>query len=491
MPTKDELLKRKADAEAKLKAKTEADELKKLEDETKALESQIEVIEPGLERTTIAQRDAAKEGNFEKFLEINNDRFAKLHEDDVKKFEAKRAATDLKFSAKAIKMVEKAVGSAKRDEVLAFAKDYEKHVSELSFVAHMMRKDIHELRRFKDQFGDSFGKKEVEIATKALSLGGSGTGAEYVLTGWTDQVAMRLMDENHALANLPVIDQPYNPYRLPIYTAVPTTYYVTEGSTVGSSDPTTSNKDLDAKKLMNRVVYSGEIEEDSIVAIRPFAERVMMESLGNAIERSILFGDIDATANTNINLINGTPTTTAGSADSYLAIDGLIRETFRTNGKTTDINSDIVAGFGSVMQKMGVGAANPRDLVCFMNVELLYKFMANSSFKTWDGLGNALTLLNGAPGVIFGVPVFGSSGIPKTNSAGKIPSGGGTLGSLVVVKKSGIVVGFMRRPRLDANDILQAADQKAWVASARLALKVIQPNASDRAAVSYGYNAGL
>ena len=489
MPTKDELLKRKADAEAKKKAKTEADELAKLEAEVKELE--IEAVEPDLARTTIAQRDAAKDGNFEKFLEANNDRLVKLHEDGLKKFEAKRAAVDLKFSAKAIKLVEKAVGSARCGEVLAFAKDYEKQVSELSFVAHMMRKDIHELRLFKDQFGESFGKKEVEVATKALSLGGSGTGAEYVLTGWTDQVAMRLMDENASLANLPVLDQPHNPYRIPIYTAVPTTYYVTEGSTVGSSDPTTSNKDLDAKKLMNRVVYSGEIEEDSIVAIRPFAERVMMESLGNAIERSILFGDIDATANTNINLINGTPTTTSGSADSYLAIDGLIRETFRTNGKTTDINSDIVAGFASVMQKMGVGAANPRDLVGFMNVELLYKFMANSSFKTWDGLGNALTLLNGAPGVIFGVPVFGSSGIPKTNSAGKIPSGGGTLGSLVVVKKSGVVVGFMRRPRLDANDILQAADQKAWVASARLALKVIQPNASDRAAVSYGYNAGL
>lgn len=502
--TKEELLAEKAKLEADIKAKTEktakdleAEEIKALQAEVEALKekkSKIQVLPPDEGRSTTEMKRAALEKNFEKFCDILTDRNLTLAEKDQKAFESKREKREVRFTHKSIKEIQKEVGVARKDEILDFAKDLETRIGDLSFVAHMLKKDVSDLEMFKDQFGDKFNARDVQMALKALSLGGSTSGAEYVLTGWTDSVAMRLIDSNVALANLPIIDQPHNPYRLPIYTGVPTTYYVTEGSTVSATDPVTGNKDLDAKKLMNRVVYSGELEEDAIVPIRPFVEMVMMESLANGIERNIMFGDIDATANTNINLIDGTPTTTAGAASVYLAIDGLVRETFRTNGKTTDINSDPVAGIATVVQKMGVGALSNGgmgDLLNFMNVELMFKLMGNSNFLTWEKLGPDATLLKGMVGRIYGIPVLPTSGIPKTNSAGKVPNAGGTLGSCVVVKKSSVLVGFKRRPKLEANDILQAADQKAWVASARLALKILAPNAADRAAVSYGYNAGL
>lgn len=483
-----ELLKKEA---ADLETQVQAAKLQKDIKEKKAeLAKSVEVLSDPV-RITRDMQAAAKDGDFDKFTKEYADKMAMEMDAKIAAREAKQQSIGSSQKIYFSKEVQKALASkfgTKSGEVLALAKDISSALPRMDGVAQMLKKHVSELTMFKTQFGE-FSKDEVDYAIKALSTSGSGTGAEYVLTGWQDQIAQRLEDVNVCLANLPVIDLPNNPYRIPIYTAIPTTYYVTEGATVSSSDPTSSNKDLDARKVANRVVYSGEMVEDAIFAILPFAEKIMMESLGNAIERVLLFGDTVATASTNINKIDGTPTTTAGGADVYLTRNGLIKETFGSNGKTTDISSDIVAGLATSMQKMGVGALNMKDLVNFCNIQLAFKFMANSNFLSFDKLADKASLLVGMVGSIFGVPLVPTSGIPLTDSAGKIPAAGGTLGSLLVAKRSGVLVGFKRRPQIVDNDILQAADQRAWVASTRIDVKVIQPNASDRAAVSYGYNA--
>lgn len=486
MKTAEELKKELAALDAKLEAA-------KLEKELKAKQaelSKIEFVDPSAERLAVEMKNAAQKADLDNFTKANADRIAKEEAKKNAEFTEKQAKAEVRFTKEAKREIEKQFGS-KKDTILDLAKDLKDRIVALDFLAQGKKCHISETEMFKNEFGN-FSRGEVDAAVKALATGSSNAGAEYVLTGWQDQIAARLADSNVALANLPVIDLPNNPYRIPVYTALPTTYYCTEGSTIGASDPTTDKNDLDARKIANYVKYSGEMEEDSIVAVRPLVERIMMESLSNGIERVILFGDTVATASTNINLIDGTPTTTAGSASVYLTRDGLIKTALLgSNGKKKDINSDIMAGFAGCLQLMGVGAANPRDLVAFVAVELLFKYMANSSFITYDKAGALAGILNGAPGALFGVPVFASSGIPKTNSAGKIPAAGGTLGSVLIAKKSGCLVGFKRRPTLMDVQGLQTADQFGWIASARVDVKAIQGNEADRAAVAYGYNAGL
>jgi HK97 family phage major capsid protein len=498
--TVEELKAKKAELASKLEAA-------KLEKEVKAAELELNEIEKPSDvevksdavRTSIDMAKTAKEGDFEKFSKQHADFIAANVEQKLESWEQKNAKRDVYFADS----VKKAFG--KNPSALNIAKEVAPVLPRLAQVADMLGVHVTELKSFKDLFGqvakgdlDTAFKalemqNEVLMRTKTLTVAGSGTGTEYVPTLFADRVAERLMDSNAVFSNLPVFDMPSNPWRNPIYTGVPTAYYVTEGATVGASDAATGGKDFDARKIAAKEIYSGEMGEDSIIAAMPFAEKVLMETLANAMERVAMMGDIDATASTNINLIDGTPTTTAGSASVYLTRDGFVRETFRTSGKTKDINSDIVAGIASLFSAMGVGALDPRQLIGFVNVNAAFSYMGSSSFQTWDKLGPSATLLNGMLGSIFGMPLVPTSGLPATTTAGKISANSllNIYGSICIVKKNGVAIGFRRRPSLKELGGQEDKDVRAFVASVRLDPKVLQPNAADRAAVAYGYKIAL
>lgn len=458
----------------------------------------VEVADLTVEKTAVEMAKLAKDGNFEAFQKAYNDHGDLTIASKLAAGEAKSAKRDVYFAD----AVKKAFG--KNPSALSIAKQVAPVLPQLNQVAVMLGCDVTQLKTFKNLFGQVSAsdldtavkalemQNAINVQVKTLTVAGSNAGLEYVPTVFNDQVFDRLMDTNAVLANLNVIDLPSNPWRNPIYTNIPTAYYVVENSSaIGNSDPVTDAKDFDARKIGAKMTYSGEFAEDSIIAALPFAQRVLVEAMGNAIERVCLFGDTIATANNNINNIDGTPTTTSGAASVYLTRDGFVKNCFGSNGKNKDISADIVKGVAQLMQLMGVGAIDPRQLIGFVNVQAAFAYMGSTSLITWDKLGPNATLLSGMLGSIFGMPLVPSSGLPQTEASdGKISSANtllNTFGSLCIVKKTGVAIGFRRRPQIQEKLGLADTDVRAFVATARLDPKVLQPNAADRAATAYGY----
>lgn len=478
---------------AKLDAELEAAKLEKeiSEKKTEIEKTRVEVKAPDEIRITGDMQKAAQENDFDKFQKQWSEKAKMDFELENKRYESTRKSKykDLYFTKHYVKSL-----GTKGPDICALALDIAEQLPRLHAVSAMLGKPLHELKTFKKHFGN-WTAQDIELVEKALSSTGAGTGDEFVPTAFSAEVAERLSKVNPALRVLGErsIRMPSNPYRIPTNPSLPTVYYVSEGATVGSSDAGTGGADLDARKLGARQVYSGELEEDSIIPIMPFVEKNLVEALQDAVEHCLLFGDETTTANTNINLIDGTPTTTAGSASFYLGSDGLVKNCFATNGKKKDINADIVGGFADVMALMDVGALSMERLCAFSNVQASFKYMANSSFTTVEKIGDRASLLRGMIGIIFGVPFYPSSGIPKTNATGRVEAtaNNNSKGSVLIVNKPGVVVGYKRPLSMKEDEILVAADQRAWVANVRFDIKVTQANEASRAATGYGFNISL
>lgn len=450
--------------------------------------STVEVLAPTEEKMSAEMKKSAVDGDFEKFQTQMADMKHQLARVSDEKASARESGKRIFIS----KEVEKSFGT-KGAEVVAFAKEFASHAPTFDALSQVTGRRIHNLKNFQKLFPGK-GAEDVKLAIKALYSTGAGVGDEFVPTNYSDQVFERLREASAVLANLPVIDLPSNPWRIPIPGALPTTYLVTEsttdsGTAVAASDVGSAVKDFDAKKISNHVKFTDELEEDSFLAIESYIRSAMIESLNNAIERIVLFGDETVTANTNINKIDGTPVTTAGAADNWLAAHGLVYQALiASNGKKADLGSDAVAAFPGLLGLMGMGAVNPSELIAFVNVNLMFKLMGNSAVVSVDKVGGQATIIKGMLGSLYGVPLIASSGMPLANAAGKVPAAGGTLGNILIVKKNAAMIGFKRRPMIKEDEDV-TKDLHTLVASARLDVQLLQANGVDRAAVAYGYNA--
>jgi len=207
---------------------------------------------------------------------------------------------------------------------------------------------------------------------------------------------------------------------------------------------------LTARKLALRVGISTELDEDSIIAIAPQARRQAERAIEDSIDNVLLNGDIRTGANTNINLIDGTPAATA----RYLAMNG-IRQTWLVDGAATQR----IDGAGGALTLTHIRNARfslnrvytdkLKDLAVIAHSEVYNRMLGLQEFITMDKAGPLATALTGQIGAVDGMPVFVSNEYALTNSAGAIPNAGGTLGSLSVVYRPGFKVGFRRRVTTD------------------------------------------
>lgn len=497
----EELAKLRLERDA-LKAEKEAAELKSEIESLKSAPSKVEVVNPSPEK--IVNNDlieSAKANDFQKWNSQLIDLQTQVK--DLRSAKLQKTRENRKFQVSDLAV--KSFGSQK-EEIRDFAEDFVKMAPTLDLLSVVLKKPVHELKTFKRYFAGK-GAEHVQNALKAISMTlqekalystGAGLGDEFVPTIFNDVVWERLHNLNVVMSAFGTFQMPSNPFRWPLAgNTLPSAYYVTEsttdtGTSIAASDTSTSNKDFDAKLIAAHQKFTMIAEEDSIIPIVGYVEADLAESLMNGVERAVVFGDTVTTADTNINTIVGTPVTTAGAADVFLALDGLIKNCFGSNGKTASLASDIVTGFGTAMAAMGVGAIPTQDCIALSNVALAFAYMKNSNFTTVQNLGAKATLLNGMVGAVFGCPLVPTSGIPLTNAAGKIEKTDptqNTKGTLLIARRRSIMIGVKRQPGVVEEAPSYVKELRTFVSSIRLDVKVMNPNQSDRASTAYGYNA--
>lgn len=320
------------------------------------------------------------------------------------------------------------------------------------------------------------GIKSDELNYSTLATGGD----EWVPNVWASQVWEKARLDNVVLPQFKNVEMPSNPYELPVQSTDPTVSLVGEttaesqlllsssSSPIPDSKVTTAKVTLSAKKLALRAMFSAELDEDSIIPWVADLRAQAIRALEDSIDNVLINGDDTATATTNINLIDGTPAATA----KYMAFKGL-----RYLPIITTTGNKFSGGGGAITLSQIRSArfsmdraysANPKNLFTLTHSEMLAKILGLTEFITMDKAGANATAQTGQLGFIDGMPLLISNELALTDSAGKIPAAGGTLGSLLVVYKPGWVVGFKRQINSTIK-FFEEYDAYQMVATVRLA----------------------
>jgi HK97 family phage major capsid protein len=292
---------------------------------------------------------------------------------------------------------------------------------------------------------------------------------------------------------------------LPVEVDFPEMLYVSENTANNSSDYTTvktgsQRVSVSASKFLFHQMWSGEMEEDSIIPFIPFLRRQLGLGVAHYSDSLVLNGDTTNAATGNINLDDADPADTK----HYLAFDGIRHAALVDNtGNAVD-----AAGAVTYSQLTGLRSkmidstrfvdwghpTNPDDLVYISDPETADKIAMLDEVLTVDKYGQNATILNGEVSRIGRHPHIAAMAMSKTEADGKVSTtaNNNTKGQVAAFNRRGFVVGWRRRVMVET-ERLPARDQTRIVLSMRLGFGRFTPTgaASGIEAASVLYDISL
>jgi HK97 family phage major capsid protein len=302
---------------------------------------------------------------------------------------------------------------------------------------------------------------------KAMTSTGAGVGDEWVPTELAQDIIDKVRVASKVRSMFPTIDMPSDTYRIPKITADPTVYFVsTENTAVqAASNPTTSYMELDAKKIMCEVDFSGELTEDSVVPLIPTLKQNIATALAEAEEDVIINGDTTATQNQNINR-------SANAYDVTRAMVGLRRTAYDgAAAYKVDGSSGLLAGMRGLRAALGEYGVEPSKVVWIMSLRHYLSVLTETCFLTMEKLGEKATVLTGQLGAIDGIPVIMSSKLRDCDADGIVQTDPelNIVSQSMLTYRPGVYVGYRRRLKIETDRDVQK-DMNLLVCSIRLAV---------------------
>lgn len=292
---------------------------------------------------------------------------------------------------------------------------------------------------------------------------------------------------------------------LPVEADLPEMLFVSESTSSSSSAYTTSKAgsqriQVDAKKFVIHMMWSGEMEEDSIVAFIPFLRRQAGKSIAHYSDSLLLNGDTTNAGTGNINLDDADP------ADSkhYLAFDAtrhawLVDNTANGQDAAGSVTLTLLNALRAKMIDTTFlvdwgHPTDPDDLVWISDPFTADKIALLDEYVTRDKYGDQAGVFNGEAGRILGHRHISTIAMSRTEADGKVSTTGSNnvKGQVQAMNRRGFTVGWRRRV-MNETERLPATDQTRLVFSLRLGLGRATPTgaASGIESVAGLYNISL
>jgi hypothetical protein len=337
---------------------------------------------------------------------------------------------------------------------------------------------------------DAVLKGAVKTEGDPVYTGGSLAGSDWVGTAYSPELWRKIRANTNVVGKIPseVIPDGYSNKTWPLESTDMTWYKVPEVSagdatlhipaaTVASSKLATAKQNITIAKVGARGVYSGEMEEDSLIRFSSQARAQLEVSGQEMLESLVIDGDTETSSSTNINYINGDPAVTA----YYLAFNGfrklpLVTETTNSLSASGTLAIEDFLKIMRLMGTAGIGGADPSKVNFIYDGNVHYALAQLPEVKTKD-VNSAATVENG-----FVTRLWGVEGIPSwqmhslsakrmANTAGKIngTDSSNTTGSALCVRWDQWKLAYKRRMTMEVTRI---ANADAWeiVALCRLGL---------------------
>lgn len=357
----------------------------------------------------------------------------------------------------------------------------------------------------KDAYKDEAALKAV---TDPMYAGGTTEGGNWVHTAFVREIWPVLRAPTSIVGRIPeqVIPDGYKSATIPLEGTDLTWYSAAEASasdatllvpsaTVGASQITTpTNKEITVAKMGARGLYSGEMNEDSILEFAPRLRAQLIVSGAEQLEHAVIDGDTATGATTNVNHIGGTPTSTGISRDLFLMFDGFRKLALVTNTANSRsggvIDEDDFLETMWLMGTAGLAGADLTKCAFVVDANVYKKSLMMASVKTQDVWANA-TLESGVLTKLWGYPVLASwfmhykSTVRKANTAGKVDQttvANNATGSILGVRWDQWKFAYKRQMTLETTRVANA-DAYEVVAWSRVGLGY-----RDNEASSVSYN---
>ena len=314
----------------------------------------------------------------------------------------------------------------------------------------------------------------IEMKGDAMDTAESGAGSDYIDTGMASTVLQKVRDAQSVLSKLPTpLVMPTASWVVPTEWADPT-FYATSENTAGpgteytSSNAGTGSITLVSKKFSAVTYLSGELDEDSIVSIRPYVEGKIANAYTELLDKVMINGDTTTAATWNVNLDDAAPT--AGTY--YLHMNGF-RKAAIDNSKTVNAGTLDSTDFRAARKLLGKKGLNPDKLLWILGSDVYYKLLGLTQVETIEKFGTAATFVNGRLATVDGIEVVTNGDVPLTEADGKVSTtaGNNTLGTAILVYRDDIITGFKRELKTNV-EYLPQVDQFRISAHTRFAMKI-------------------
>ncbi|KKL67719.1 hypothetical protein LCGC14_2132200, partial [marine sediment metagenome] len=233
-----------------------------------------------------------------------------------------------------------------------------------------------------------------------------------------------------------------------------------------TSQVTTGSFSLSAVKLAVRSLWSGEMDEDSIIPVLSMYQNNLRVKTSEAIESMIINGD---TAGTHMD--NAVATLYASTAPEMGAL-GLRAWCVDQTNSTAATGTMVVGDFADAKASMGKYAMDPDQTIWLMSPKAHNLILKLAEIETVDKYGLGATILTGEIGRLYGTPVIVSGQFPENLNASGLYDGSTTdnTGAILCRRDAG-VIGFKRQFKVETQRII-ATDQTEIVATTRPAFIV-------------------
>jgi HK97 family phage major capsid protein len=288
-------------------------------------------------------------------------------------------------------------------------------------------------------------RAEMLNGRKAITAGGSGSGAELVNTDLSSDLQTRLYLESAVAAEFvgQEIQMPTNPFQLPMTTTRPFFRIGDEtGSVPTASTPATTRPTLTAGKLIGMSEYSYEAEEDAIIAILPMLQEQLGSAAADALEGALINGDTGTHMDGDIEAVSGHSSKLFKGFRS-LALDagGICTVDISAGGISTD-------NIGSMRKNMGKYGIKPRDLILIAGPKGYNDLVQLAETLTFQnvGTGSLARILTGDAPSLFGMRIITSAQCREDLNAAGVDEVAGVAdrGSILIVHKPSFLLGVRR-----------------------------------------------
>ncbi len=318
---------------------------------------------------------------------------------------------------------------------------------------------------------------------KALDTATAGEGAEWVPTGFSQQLIEKVRQRLKVAALHRRISMPSNPFKLPVEGADAVAYLFAESTSdtatkITASTPGTTNVTFDAVKLAARVLVSTELEEDSIIAVMPYLLDTIVRALADAQEDAAINGD-DSGTHQDSDVTSATDARKAWKGYRKLALAAA----------TVDVSTFDVTTLRSIREAMGRYGINPNDLAWVAGFRAFHQFLGLTEVQTVDQYGDKATLLSGELAKFDGIPIIVSEFIREDLNASGVYDGITTDRSVLpLVYTPAFLYGDRRAVSVRvSHDLYMESDQDVAIATQRLDFQPVY-DTSTEAIVGLGNN---